>query len=126
MSAKRLSRKDVGYHDPRGKFALGNPGGVKGSGRHSIALALRCEHLVATEVLPTIEKYLRKVGKTPNACKDRGYQWAAQYLRDLLPKTIEHAGEVDLNVRDAQATFTSRITRLTERLGSAAMPEGIE
>lgn len=111
-------------HDQKGRFTDGNPGGQKGrSGRYPAAIALRCESLIVTEVLPVIERYLQRVGKTKRACADRGYQWCAQYVANLLPKEIQHSGEVDVNVQDARRTFESRMDRLTQRLGTATMPE---
>lgn len=126
MSPKTLPAKNgpESGHDPKGRFTNGNPGGQKGrSGRYPAAIAVRCESLIVTQVLPVIEKYLTTVGKTKRACADRGYQWCAQYLANLLPKEIQHSGEVELNVQDARRTFESRMDSLTARLGAAAMPE---
>lgn len=111
-------------HDPKGRFTSGNPGGKKGrSGNYPAAIAIKCEHLITTEVLPTIERYLIKHRDSPKACADKGYQWCAQYLANLLPKEIQHSGEVDLNVQDARLAFESRMDRLASRLGTATMPE---
>lgn len=133
MPRKQLASEHVGYHDARHKFAVGNPGGKPGvSGRKPEMLAIRCQALTERLVIPIIEKYLQdphdpskpKASLTP---KDRGVQWAAEYLRSYLPKGLQPIeGDLTLNVEDAQTLFTSRMDRLRSRLGSAAMPEGID
>jgi len=107
----------------------GNSGGKPGrSGRKPNEFIQECGQLTDELVLPKIAAHLALADPT-----DEAWRWAAtfvsKYAKGLPTQTVEHTGKdggpIEY-IEHAKADFQSRMDRITQRLGSAAMPEGVD
>lgn len=100
--------------------------GVKGrSGDVSDDLRAHCQVMLREHAVRKMDEYLMAPSKGP---KDPAWRWVCEtYAAWGAVETQQHelnvSGSLDLRA-EAQA-FTSRMDRLTSRLGTAAMPDGI-
>lgn len=100
--------------------------GVKGrSGAISDNLQAHCATMLREVAVQRMDTYLRSEAKGP---KDPAWRWVVETYAQWAGIESHHAVEVSgaLDLRAEAETFQGRIHRLIARLGSAAMPEGID
>lgn len=98
--------------------------GRKGrSGPIPAEIQLWCASVIREHALPKMLSCVKS--RTPDRA---AFRWCVEQLAKMgnlyAPVQHEHSGSVE--IADAARTFAHRADRLIARLGTAAMPEGLE